>query len=369
MLGAVAPESLAQVRLSVPEGCGSQAEFDNDIERLAGQFAAGVPPVSVSIERLAGDAYELLLTLGDEQRRLRDPECRVLWRSALLIVAAAAKQPSEAGAVAPAEAAGAARPAAIPAANVPAPAPPRAPLVPPAAAAAVTPAVRGASGTSPAPPPRAVRARRPARPRRAPPASAPASERAPLAAESALSPGLDADERGGAFDARNAGVRWGVAASAGVSGGVVPGLGPALELSVLLQRLPWATALSLRYWPERSEAVGERGVDVSAFGGRAVGLYRIAPALDGIAGLELMRLIGTGAPGVSGRNADAAWQLAPTLGVNWIVWDIHSLRLEVGVAGRVSLLRPRFVVVGFGDVYRAPALGADAIIRGVWLFR
>jgi hypothetical protein len=97
--------------------------------------------------------------------------------------------------------------------------------------------------------------------------------------------------------------------------------------------------------------------------------FRIAPALNALAGLELMRLIGTGAPGVSGRNEDAAWQLSPTLGLNLITWDIQYLRIEIGVAGRVSLLRPRFVVTGFGDLYRAPAFGGDAIIRGVWLFQ
>jgi hypothetical protein len=31
------------------------------------------------------------------------------------------------------------------------------------------------------------------------------------------------------------------------------------------------------------------------------------------------------------------------------------------------VLRPRFEVTGFGTLYRAPALGADAIIRGVLL--
>ena len=33
-----------------------------------------------------------------------------------------------------------------------------------------------------------------------------------------------------------------------------------------------------------------------------------------------------------------------------------------------ALVRPRFEVTGFGTLYRAPALGADAIIRGVLLF-
>lgn len=67
-------------------------------------------------------------------------------------------------------------------------------------------------------------------------------------------------------------------------------------------------------------------------------------------------------------GAAPPWQLAPTLGFNLITWDIDYLRLEIGAAGRVSVERPRFVVTGFGDLYRVPVLGADAIIRGVWLF-
>ena len=86
-------------------------------------------------------------------------------------------------------------------------------------------------------------------------------------------------------------------------------------------------------------------------------------------GIEVNRLVGEGTEGVSGRNTDAVWHWAPTLGFSLITWDISDLRLEIGAAGRLSVLRPRFVVTGFGDVYRVPALGADAIIRGVWLFR
>jgi hypothetical protein len=109
-------------------------------------------------------------------------------------------------------------------------------------------------------------------------------------------------------------------------------------------------------------------VDVSAIGARVVGLYRVADALNVLAGVEVNRLVGEGAEGVSGRNADAVWQLAPTAGFSLITLDIGALRLEVGAAGRLSVVRPSFVVTGFGSLYRVPLLGADAIIRGVWLF-
>jgi hypothetical protein len=366
-LGAVAPPARAQSRITVPVGCGSDAEFVSELERLTGAPAALAEPASVSIEPHAQGGFELRLALAGEQRTLRDPDCRVLWRSALVIVAAASRAPSEPPAPAPAApAAPAPAPAPAPPAAASPPVAPPAPVATPSAeaqvrafelpAAARTPSARASRGAVPraSGPVRARRARRvPSAPEPAPASSAPE----PVAAER-TSPATG-----------SAGVRWGVAAAVGVSGGIVPGLGPSFELGTQLEVLPWATALALRYWPERSEVIGERGVDVSAFGGRAAALFRVAPAVNVLAGLEVTRLVGTGAPGVSARNADAAWQLAPTLGVNLITWDIQYLRIELGVAGRVSLLRPQFVVTGFGELYRAPAFGGDAIIRGVWLFR
>jgi hypothetical protein len=364
----LARSALAESRISVPDGCGNEEEFNSEIERLTGAPASEAAPASVSIERLGEAAYVLHLGLGDEQRTLHDPECRVLWRSALVIVAAASRSPTAAPPAAaepaiaepPAPAASSGPSAAV---MTPSATPPPAP--PPARPVAVAPPgdpVRAGSAAASGASPAAPRPQRLARPRRARVTSA-------AAARSGSVPEVDAEASSAGSNETSDALGWGLAAGAGVSGGVVPGLGPALELSALLEVLPWATALSLRYWPERSEVVGGRGVDVSALGGRAAVLFRAAPALDVFAGLELTRLVGTGAAGVSGRNADTAWQLAPTLGVNWFAWDIQYLRIELGVAGRVSLQRPRFVVTGFGDLYRAPALGGDAIIRGVWLFR
>lgn len=87
-----------------------------------------------------------------------------------------------------------------------------------------------------------------------------------------------------------------------------------------------------------------------------------------MAGVELNRLAGEGAEGVSGRNAGAVWHVTATAGLSLITWDLRFLRIELGAAGRLSLARPRFLVTGFGDLYRVPWLGGDAIIRGVWRF-
>ena len=163
-------------------------------------------------------------------------------------------------------------------------------------------------------------------------------------------------------------LRLGGSLALGVSSGVVPGWGPALEASVHLEKRPWALALALRHWPERGQTIDGRSVLVSATGGRATALFRVAPALELVGGIELNRLIGEGSANVRGPASDVAWQLAPVLGASFITMDVGYLRLELGALARLSLIRPRFEVTGFGTLYRAPALGADAIIRGVLLF-
>jgi hypothetical protein len=168
---------------------------------------------------------------------------------------------------------------------------------------------------------------------------------------------------------RPSALHYGTHLGLGVSGGVLPDLGAVLELGARLEQSSWGAAVSLRYWPRRSGGREGRDLDVSALGGEIAALLRVAPLLSVQAGLEMNRLAGEGAEDVSGRNSDVAWQVAPTLGASVIAWNNEHLRLEVGALGRLSVLRPRFVVTGFGDLYRVPVLGADVIIRGVWLFR
>ena len=90
----------AQTRVEVPDGCGSEAELRAELIRLLGPDAAQAAlPRAMRITRgeqgepgEQGD-YALQLELDGESRALRDPDCRVLFKTAV-VVAAAAVDPS-----------------------------------------------------------------------------------------------------------------------------------------------------------------------------------------------------------------------------------------------------------------------------------
>jgi hypothetical protein len=337
---------------SVPAGCGSEAELNSEISRLTGGVRAPEPR-SLVIGAVGGGqgGYELRLALGDGVRVLHDPECRVLFRSAIVIVAAAA------GVQAPES-----PPPESPPPESPPPAAPGSPALPPAMPASTPASSASPPAAPPAPPPVATPPRTiPSRPRATPaPLRNEARPATPVPVQVSATPGPPPRAPGR--------VQGGVGVGVGVSGGVLPGLGATLELTGRMEALPWGLLGAVRYWPMRSESREGRGVEVTALGAQVLASYRIATALNLLAGVEIDRLEGTGAERVSGGNAASAWQLASDFGLTLITWDIGYLRLEVGALGRVSLLRPKFVVTGFGNLYRAPAVGGDAIIRGVWLF-
>jgi hypothetical protein len=369
---AAALNGAAQGRFEVPAGCGSEAEFRSELQRLLGDAPVALP-ASLRIASVQGAGYELRLALGEDLRVLRDPECRTLWRSAIVISAASiaatrmeASTP-EGAPDAPATLAPSQPPVtplvpasgslSEPVSTPPASSPPAAPPSSPAAPAASHSAARApaAPAAAPAARPRSAVARRVARRRRPAPPGEPRVS----------SPVAPAREQ----PASAAAARYGLSLGGGLSGGVLPGSAANLELEGRLELAPGGLSLALRYWPERSQSREGRGLDVSAFGGRAAGLFWVVPQLQLVGGLELNRLAGAARTGVSGRSTAAAWQLAPTLGLNLMAWSSRHLRLELAALGRLSLLRPRFVVTGFGDLYRVPALGADVMLRGVWFFR
>jgi hypothetical protein len=367
----LARPALAQSRFQVPEGCGTETEFRSEIERLTGGPVPPDVPSSLHIEAVGGEPgadYELRLELARESRVLRDADCRVLFRSAVVIAAAAFR--------------GDAVPAPLPPAPVP-PAPPPPARVPPVPAAVPQPAAPPARVRAPAQRSRVLRFATTPRERqyarrarsRSTVAAAQADTNASRAADPLTDPDTASERAPPArvepplVDVAPSPLRLGAELGLGASSGVLPDLGVKLELGARLQRGSWGAAVTFHYWPERSDSRDGRNLQVSALGGRVAALLRVAPVLDVLAGLELSRLSGEGAEGVLGRNSDVVWQVAPTLGMNFIAWDIHYLRLEIGVLGRVSVQRPRFLVTGFGELYRVPVAGGDAIIRGVWLFR
>ena len=354
----------AQSSFSAPPGCGNEAEFESEVERLAGEGASRAEPAEVLIAALASGGFELRLRLGDELRVLRDPQCRTLFRSAAVIVAASSDAQSAAPLPeAPLDGVPAAAPEREPATPSPPPSPGPAPSTPPRPAPTAPPPAPPPRAAPASPAPRTTPSARALRSRRAlPPRNPPSPEPPPAAVVD--TPPVEATPRSASLGAR----RFAVGMGAGVSGGVLPGVGALLSVDLQLDPEPWGAALSIRFWPERSDARSGRALDVSAVGGRAAALFRVAPGLHLLGGLELSRLGGSGAEGVLGGNDAAAWQFGPTLGANLIALDFRYLRVELGGAARFSLLRPRFVVTGFGDLYRTPPLGGDVILRGVLIF-
>ncbi len=88
----VAANAAAQNFVDVPERCGSQAEFEQELERLLGAEAAQVSPYALSIMPGEGEAdYTLRLTLHGEQRELYDSDCRTLFKTAVVVAAASVR--------------------------------------------------------------------------------------------------------------------------------------------------------------------------------------------------------------------------------------------------------------------------------------
>ncbi len=301
----VGPARAARV-FEVPPACGNRADFESRLARLLGAAAAATPAAVWISEADARGQHTLRIQIRGETRQLQDANCATLLQSAVVITAAAARALELE----------------------------RAPPRPTRTRARSWRGRRAAATPKPA--------------RRAPEPPSTLSPEPALARE---------------FSG------WAVAIGGGVAGGVLPGVAPLFELRASREPAPFGWGVALLYLPEQSAFRAGRGVDVDALGGRVTGTLELAYRLHLTAGIELNRLAGTARADVSNANSDTAWQLAPILGLSVIPWSIQNIQVELGVLGRVPLVRPRFVVNGFGDLFQTPPFGADAIIRVAWLFR
>jgi hypothetical protein len=163
-------------------------------------------------------------------------------------------------------------------------------------------------------------------------------------------------------------VRGSVSLGAGAVLGVLPGVAAVLELRGALELETWGFSLAGRFLPPTHASQEGRGVDVMAAGARIAGTFRPVRPLNLSAGVDLDWLEGTGDSGISERLTDAAWGVAPSLELAVIPFESRHLRLEAAAQARVALLRPRFVVTGFRDVYQVPSFGGAGLVRGVFVF-
>lgn len=84
----IAPRAGAQDALEIPDSCGSQSELTREVAALRASarssLDSGRPAVRLTRE---GEAYLLTVELPDGRRSLRDPDCRALFRAAIVIAA------------------------------------------------------------------------------------------------------------------------------------------------------------------------------------------------------------------------------------------------------------------------------------------
>lgn len=302
-LGSAGAQSAA---FQLPEGCGTEADFRERLAALAGVDATRAMPSSLVVAPDSASGFRLTLRLGEETRELVHTDCRVLFRSALVIAATAANPELELDDAA----------LELPPAS-PAPPPP-----PPA------------MSTAPAP---AAAAERPA------PAAKP--------------------ER-----AANFVVRGSLALGAGVGLGVVPSVVPVVELRAGAHLGRWAATLSGQYFPPSTATSEGRSVEIQGAGARLAGRVTPHRLLALSLGLEADWLHGHGEGDIPSPTNDSAWAVAPFAEVALVPWQTRHFSFEIAALGRMALLRPVFEVTGYGTVYEVPRLGFVGSARGAWHF-
>lgn len=307
---------IAQARVDVPEDCGSERELSSELVRLLGaERAAEALPERLQIRRAGDGAHLLVLQLRGERRELRDPDCRALFKTAVVM-----------------------------------------------AAAVVDPRVQTQPATA-----------EPARPRSAvappPRAAKPAAQPAPVDSDDAAAQDAQDGDAGGST-AETDPFRAGAWFGAGAAIALLPQLSPLLELSGTLASGGLGVALAGRYLSPADERAGDAyGVRIHGFGARLAALYDPAPFARLQAGIALDYLAGRGLGSAVQDAADSGTALAFALEAALIPLRVGQARLSLGVAGHYALVRPSFEITGYGEVFRTPRIGAAAIARLGWEFR
>lgn len=313
-------EHKPEVQLEVGAACGTSEELFSILAR-----EHQLSPTELTFERviIAPDGDQFRLDWSDAQgmRTLRDPDCRTLFRSLIVMAVASVRaQRLE-------------NPAPEPAPSAPEP-PPEEALPPPATTSAET-----------APPlvpetPRAARTRSPRRSIPDAPAERDRGGRTPLPIDGEGALGI-----GGAAS-------------------LFPNPAFFAELSGTVLLGPGGLSLALRYFPPSSSTLtGSVGVQLDAWAGRFGVLFEPIPSLRADLGFSATYLLGEGL-GIRNPSRDGVWLLAPELDLSAQVLRKGIWGLDVGLRGWVAGNSPRFEIDGEGEIYRTPPAGAALFLKG-----
>lgn len=160
---------------------------------------------------------------------------------------------------------------------------------------------------------------------------------------------------------RNVDVR--VAAAAGLDSGLLPGAAIGLEVfgaASFRERI--GASLAARYLARRSQqdAAG-RGLVVDAFGGQALGRYRLNSRWEAGLGAALYRLDAEGLG--PGRRPDHAWAFGPAAEISFEPLQIPVWWLGISAEARWNLLRPTFEFRNYGPIFTASRFDFSLFLR------
>lgn len=340
LLMVLAAPAEAQVAFHVPPHCGSQREFFASVQELQQAEAAQVTLTSVVIAESAPGAYELTLTGPDGDRVFSDVDCRTLFRTAVVVAAAAARdRPASTGVtVVPVRE------------SDPQVASPRMPSEPTATTPRREPAAVGREAESS--PPSAPDATVAVLPPTAPPA---------VAAEPSVPP----DETTAAAGTPTVFVAAGFGAAVGLS----PEPTLMFELEAGLGSHDWGGLVGARYLtPSEATTQGDAGVRVESFGGRVAVFYRVMPRLRATGGLSAYRMEARGV-GIRYPSTDTVWLFAPELELALVVPLGVDWAAAFGLVGRVGFSTPSFQIQPETEVFELPRFGALGVFRIEWTRR
>lgn len=305
LLALVAPAQAAPT-LSIPSECGSIEEYQAGIHaRLGGEAEALLDALSIRMVR-QDRGYGLEVRLRGATRHIEDEDCRALFRAATVVAIALWESPKTSSeAVAAPDSDSNHEGSAVP--------PPEA----------------GSGDVAPEAPLPAVVLPRPL------PASVPEVKSTALTPTTKSAPwSLSVDGR------------------AGLVAGLVPEAGLLLGLEPSLRHGAFDFGVGLDYVAAREQLdATRRGVKVHAWGFSFRWGWRPHRLLDLYAAAYGSLLTGTG-KGSKRTLTDHAWALGPRLGIRVRPISYRGISLFLGADGQLEVIRPRFEIQGYREVFR-----------------
>ena len=307
----------AAARFDVPIRCGARSDFDASIRARLGDEAHKLLDTLDLVIEPRGDAYRLSMRVGDDARTLEDPSCTDLLRAAVVVAIALWEAPSAQTATHRADGDAAPR------------------------AGEATGGIEGDLSAKPLQVSQVART-----------------------GGSLLGPVGHVTAHTASSERKGLPVQ--LSGLAGIGQGQQPDWTPFVGVRAAVELKVFGIVASLRFSPaDRTTDANRRGVIVTALGGQVAAYWKPLFWAGIEAGLSTHYLHGAGVGSRDVWSADVV-SAGPHLSVWAIPWQNDWIFTTVATESHLNLLRPRFEISGYGEVYRVSGLSwASYLSAGV----